>query len=196
MIREIKAKDGETITIRPFSLKDLGKLQQMSRLLKADTRRNYRAIPRPMPHITDFGRFVGWVIVELKLSLSSITVFRDILIHFPRFAYIAFVAVNPKGEIVGFRFFNIIGCRDRNKCIAEQGVVLRDDYQDKGIGTSFVAATLEAISGDVYIVISEIYEWNTRMIHVYERIGFRKIAEFRNESGEIVFLYARGRSTI
>jgi hypothetical protein len=36
-------------------------------------------------------------------------------------AYIAFVAVNSSEDIVGFRFFNIVGRRAKHKYITEGG---------------------------------------------------------------------------
>jgi len=194
MIKRIESKDGEPILIRPFCLTDFRRFHQMNSSISPDTRRAYRApMPQPRPPIRQMRRLVLWGLIEVKLAMSSIGFLRQFLTLMPRMAYIAFVAVNPKDEIVGFTFFNIVGRRAKHRCIAEAGEVLTDDYQGRGVGEGLSAASLEMVDDEVLLVFVEIYEWNQRMIRIVERQGYRRLGTYRDQDGEAVWLGARGR---
>ena len=196
MIKRVKTKDGENIIIRPFYIKDLNRLQRMNSYIFAETRNNYRALlPCPRPPIKSVGRLLVWTLVEIKLALSSINVIRNSLAFIPHFACIPFVAVNPRDEIVGFRFFNILGRKAKHKYIVEEGTVLRDDYQNRGIGAVFLGSTLEMVSKEVYIVIQETFAWNTRGLHLAEKMGYQKVGTLSNDSGEVIHLMVWERGT-
>lgn len=193
-MKRIESKDGEPIMIRPFLLGDLRRLHQMNPYISAETRRAYRAmLPQPRPPLRQVRRLMLWGLVEIKLAMSSIGFLRHILAFVPRLAYIAFVAVNPSDQIVGFRFFNIVGRRARHNYIVEGGTVLRDDYQGRGIAKGFTDATFEAVDNEVLLVFGEIYEWNSRAIEAVRKHEHKWIGTYRKEDGEVVRLYARGR---
>jgi hypothetical protein len=122
VIKRIESKDGEPILIRPFYLGDFQRLHRMNSRISPETRRAYRAmLPQPRPPLGQVRRLVLWGLVEIKLGVSSVGVLRGFLAFIPRMAYIAFVAVNSSEDIVGFRFFNIVGRRAKHKYITEGG---------------------------------------------------------------------------
>jgi RimJ/RimL family protein N-acetyltransferase len=71
--------------------------------------------------------------------------------------------------------------------------VLTDDYQGRGIGTRFSSATFEAVDDEVLLVFAEVYEWNHRATGAIEKNAYMWVGTYRNEEGEVVRLYARGR---
>jgi RimJ/RimL family protein N-acetyltransferase len=71
--------------------------------------------------------------------------------------------------------------------------VLTDDYQGRGIGTRFSSATFEAVDDEVLLVFAEVYDWNHRVIGSIEKHAYMWVGTYRNEDGEVVRLYARGR---
>jgi RimJ/RimL family protein N-acetyltransferase len=194
MIKRIESKDGELILIRPFSLRDLGKLQQMNSRISAETRRSFRAaMPQPRPPVIQTRRLMLWGLVEMKLALSSIVFVRQFLAFIPRMAYIAFVAVNSRDEVIGFYFFNILGRKAKHDYIAEAGIVITDDYQGSGIGPGLSAASLAMVDDKVLLVLADVYEWNHKAVALLERHGYKTLGTYRSEDGEAVRLTARGR---
>lgn len=188
MIHEkIQLTNGELILIRPLSLKNIGALHRMYSLLSKETKLAYRA-PKilPRPPVRELKDLVLWYMVQIKLALSTIGPIRQLLMHIPRGTYLPFVAVNSAGEIVGFISLNILGGQKGNKNIAEIGKVLRDDYQGKGLGISFATAVLRVSAPKVYKVVATVYEWNTRNIHVNEKLGFKITGSHKNKHGETV----------
>lgn len=103
------------------------------------------------------------------------------------------VLLNSKKEIIGyiilsFKFresqlirygnYGIHIVQGRDACIAP---VIADRYQNKGIGTIMLIKTLELAKS---LGLRQIILWqgtqvsNKRAIHYYEKLGFKKIAEF------------------
>ena len=188
MIHEkIQLISGELILIRPLSLKDIRALHRMYPLLSEETKLAYRALEvLPRPPMRELRGLVLWCLVQIKLALSTIGPIRQLLMHIPRGTYLPFVAVNSTGQIVGFISLNILGRRKRKRYTAAIGKVLRDDYQGKGLGTSFATAVLKVSTPKLYTVVASVYSWNTRNIHVNEKLGFKVIGSRKNERGETV----------
>lgn len=76
--------------------------------------------------------------------------------------------------------------------VAEIGIKICDfSQQDKGYGTIFLTMLINALFSEMgyYKIILDTNLNNTRAQHVYEKIGFRKIAvrhhSWRNQLGEI-----------
>jgi len=76
------------------------------------------------------------------------------------------------GELLGFWYLRLRGDE------VEVGLGLRPDLTGRGLGTEFVEAELEYVRRlwsprgfRLYVAA-----WNTRAIHVYERLGFREVA--------------------
>lgn len=194
MGKTIETNDGESISIQPFSLKYMRKLQKMNQFISPATRNNYRApIPSPRPSIMHPGKLLYWGIIYTRLTLSSIDLFRKILAFIPRYAYIVYIAINSNDEIVGLKYFNIVGRYSDNRYIVEQGIVFRDDYQGKGIGQRFNKELWAIVENQVIITISQVYKWNERQVHVNNKSGFQKVGVYENEAGEASWLMARGR---
>jgi L-amino acid N-acyltransferase YncA len=183
--KTIESKDGEAILIRPMSWRDLGKLRGMHSHLSPETLRLDGTTPltEPRPSVTEIGYLLIWALLQSKLALSSIGWIRSFLALFPRGAYLSHVAVNHNNEIVGFRTCNILARKRDNKYIVEDMIVLRDDYQGKGVGAKFLVAALEMISPKVALVCAEILTTNARSMAMYARIGSRTIGTRTHEDG-------------
>lgn len=183
----IRLSNGGIFMIRPFSVKDFRALHRMYPALSEETRLAFRGVViQPRPSIRRMKDLVFWVMVQTKLVLAAIGPIRQLLVSIPRATWFAFVATNSTEQIVGFACLNILGERKANKYVAELGGVLRDDYQGKGLGTAFLSTVLNVGASKVYKVVSVVYEWNTRSIHIKEKLGFRKVGFHKNKCGETV----------
>jgi len=183
----IRLINGERVLIRPLSMKDIKALHNMYSLLSGETRLAYRAMKvLPRPSARELKALILWCTIQIKLALSTIGPIQRLLMYIPRATYISFVAVNAAGQIVGFIALNILGGRNNSKQVAEIGKLLRDDYQGKGLGTSFAASILKVNAQKLHTVTASVFAWNVRNIHVNEKLGFKIIGTKNNEHGETV----------
>ena len=100
------------------------------------------------------------------------------------------------GRVVG----NIDITRRKNRLahVANLGMAVHDDYQDKGIGTALMEAVLDMVDNWLNIkrVELDVYTDNLRAVHLYKKFGFeiegvRKSLAFRE--GEYVDAYHMAR---
>lgn len=187
MIKRIETKDGESILIRPFHLSDFRKLKRMNLFVSEKSRRYYRGLPQPRPPITQPRRLIIWGLIETRFALSSIGFFRWFLAIIPGWGYLAYVATNSEGDIIGFKYYNIIGRRN-HKYIVEAATLFRDDYQGKGLGMRFTVAGIEMITSRVDLVLSQAFVANTMSMRSVEKNPYNyKIIDTRlDENGEEV----------
>ena len=100
------------------------------------------------------------------------------------------------GKVVG----NIDITRRKNRLshVANLGMAVHDDYQDKGIGTALMEAVLDLADNwlNVKRVELDVYTDNLRAVHLYKKFGFeiegvRRSLAFRE--GEYVDAYHMAR---
>ena len=100
------------------------------------------------------------------------------------------------GRVVG----NIDITRRKNRLahIANLGMAVHDDYQDRGIGTALMEAVLDMADNWLNLkrVELDVYTDNLRAVHLYKKFGFeiegvRKALAFRE--GEYVDAYHMAR---
>ena len=100
------------------------------------------------------------------------------------------------GRVVG----NIDITRRKNRLahVANLGMAVHDDYQDKGIGTALMEAVLDMADNWLNIkrVELDVYTDNLRAVHLYKKFGFeiegvRRSLAFRD--GEFVDAYHMAR---
>ncbi|MDD5093860.1 MAG: GNAT family protein [Dehalococcoidia bacterium] len=185
MPQKIELSNGEVITIRPFSIRDLHALHRMYPFLSDKSKDFYREQSvRPRPASYSSGATLRWTVSKLRLILSTIGPIRTCLMYIPHAAFLPFVAVNQNREVVGFRYYEILANRIEHGYIATDGIVLRDDYQGVGLGTCFIKMTLEAVAHQIEIVVTDTR--NPAMIHTYQKVGFKIVGYAKNNQGDIL----------
>jgi len=125
-----------------------------------------------------------WLRDEALLLLSAIAGVRKILVRInPIMVYFPLVALDSKQEIVAFMFFKIRRRLNRSGFEAEHGIVVRDDYQCKGLGYQLLILGNEfAKTNGIQRLYSLVHAENSRMIHLYQRFGFKKVSLVRRKN--------------
>ncbi len=100
------------------------------------------------------------------------------------------------GRVVG----NIEITRRKNRLahVAQLGMAVHDDYQDRGIGTALMEAALDLADNWLNIkrVELDVYTDNDRAVHLYEKFGFEIEGTLRSlafREGEYVDAYHMAR---
>ena len=136
----------------------------------------------------------GVVRNTLQLPYVSLDKRRDWLSNLTPDDYMLVAEVD--GKVVG----NIEITRRRNRLahVANLGMAVHDDYQDRGIGTALMEAALDMTDNWLNIkrVELDVYTDNFRAVHLYEKFGFviegtRRALAFRE--GEYVDAYHMAR---
>lgn len=189
--QEIKLTDGEIVSIKPLALKDLRAVRKLYSSLSAESKELFSPrIVRPSPPIRQLREWIPWSIARVSYFLSAFAPVRRCLAFIPQAAWITFVANNSKNEVIGLIYFCILGHRFGFKHIAEMGQVVRDDYQNRGLGTNLTRIALDNITDQIGIVVVEVNVTNLRNIHVNEKLGFKVIGNAESEEGQPTCLMA------
>jgi ribosomal protein S18 acetylase RimI-like enzyme len=107
----------------------------------------------------------------LALLLSCIRKIKNFLKKvLPSIVYLAVVAVNKRGEVIGFAFVKLT-----NYLYGDLGIGVRDDYHGKGVGSKLMSnliglARKAGLKGLRLTVLAN----NYRAIRLYEKFGFKK----------------------
>lgn len=77
-------------------------------------------------------------------------------------------------QVVGNLGLHLNPTRPRRKHVASLGMMVRDDWQGKGVGTALMAAAVDM--ADKWLNLTrlelEVYTDNERAIHLYKKFGF------------------------
>ncbi|MGB8644371.1 MAG: GNAT family N-acetyltransferase [Anaerolineae bacterium] len=102
------------------------------------------------------------------------------------------------GEVVGQLGLHTEPNRPRRRHVAGLGIVVRDDWQGKGIGTALMQAAVDL--ADKWLNLErielEVYTDNEHAIHLYEKFGFQIEGTFIRHSfrdGKYIDTHAMGR---
>jgi putative acetyltransferase len=134
----------------------------------------------------------------LQLPLPSAEMWRKRLSELPEGLFSLVACVD--GEVIGEITLHTSPTRWRMRHVASIGMVVRDDWQGKGVGTVLMEAALDLAENWLNITRVELHVYvdNAPAIALYEKFGFevegthRRFA-FRN--GEYVDGYSMARLT-
>ena len=187
--QEIRLIDGEVVEVRPFSLRYLQAVHKLYSSLSEESKEQFSPrILRPSPPIHRLNEWMLWAIAQITYFLSAFAPIRKCLAFVPQAAWITFIASNSKNEVIGLIYFCIIGHRFGFKYLAEMGQVVRDDYQNRGLGTNLTRISINNVTHQIGILIVEVNVTNSRNIHVNEKLGFKVVGNAVNEEGQPAYL--------
>jgi RimJ/RimL family protein N-acetyltransferase len=148
--KEIASKSGQHVRFRPEERNDLDGVWTLYSSLSEESQESLPPFDRQL-------------IERWSENLSQYT--------FP--PILATVLTSRNGERVIGRAVLVHSDRPSVRHRAEFGIVVRDEYQDQGIGTELTRFMLEiACRHGLMKVTLEVFPDNERAIHVYERCGF------------------------
>lgn len=101
------------------------------------------------------------------------------------------------GEVVGQLTFRA-NPRSRRKHTGDLGMAVRDDWQNKGVGTALMRASLDLADNwlNIHRVGLEVYVDNEWAIHLYQKFGFvieGRLIDYAFRDGEYVDTFVMGR---
>ena len=144
--------------------------------------------------IYELSTFPSVVRETLQLPYVSLDKRKDWLSNMSPDEYMLVAEVD--GKVVGS--IGIRGGKDRLAHVAGLGMSVRDDYQNRGIGTALMRAILDMTDNWLNIrrVELDVYTDNLRAVHLYKKLGFeiegvREILPSRD--GEYVDAYHMAR---
>lgn len=154
-------KDSETIFLKFFSVGDIANLCKMLLLLSDKTRMFFHDL-----EVFDLKSFIKtYLMIFIRLMFNSVT-YKTIGRYF-----VGIIALNHFNEIVGFVYLNIKSHGFSKS--ATYGIVVRDDYQSKGIGKALTSHILNYAKACQLSRMSLITSTdNTRAIVLYDKFGF------------------------
>ena len=170
--RVIRLKNGAAIFVRPLGIKDIIPLHKMYLSLSGDSKLLFH------PYLFQPKSGWLWIRAEIPTILSCFSVFRKIFLRiFPKAVYLSLIGLNSRQEIVAFTFLRIMKRVLGGGYAAEAGIVVRDDYQNKGLGSQLIVCRNDFASG--ILKLRELYAFvlteNLRVIHINQKLGYRII---------------------
>jgi len=152
-----------TFVIREVELLDVVKIYRMYRSLSSESKRLFHPFPET-PFNPRF--FQTWVV----FSLSSIKPLRNLLLRvLPRLVYFS-ICCEYSGEVIGFAFIHL-----KNKAYGELGIVVRDGFQGRGIGSRLMKKIIGlARKNKLKKIHLTVLADNYKAIKLYEKFGFKK----------------------
>ena len=97
-----------------------------------------------------------------------------------KYPYIVMEEESGHGEVNGFAYINTWKERSAYRFSAEVSIYIRDGFQGKGIGRKLMERLIEEtrIAG-IHSLVAGITLPNERSVALHEKIGFSKIAQFK-----------------
>lgn len=90
------------------------------------------------------------------------------------------VVYEEDGQVLGFAFAEEWKSRTAYKYSVESSVYLKNDAASRGIGTNLYLALIQKLSlTDIHAVIGGISLPNDASIALHEKLGYRKVAHFK-----------------
>jgi len=130
--------------IRKIRVSDIPKIVRMYNESSNELRKNFD----PPVLTTRIGRLVLWISTLFNLKL-----------------YTAFVA-EESGKIIGFVF--------HNNYFNSFGIIVKEEYHKKGIGTKLLKRVIDKLD----TVVLSVDKGNKKAIKFYEKNGFKKVNEY------------------
>jgi acetyltransferase len=150
-IEEVQLQDGTSVLIRPIRPDDAPRLQDGYSRLSADT--IYYRFLDSARYLTD----------EQALRLSTLDYQRQM-------ALVAAIQEAGEARLIGVARYSLIG--DSDPGAAETAIVVRDDYQGKGLGTLLYDRLLRyARQHGVRTLVGTVLQSNARIMHFIRKSG-------------------------
>lgn len=170
----------EKVEIRSLRPSDFFKLHRMCDSL--DSKRT-----KPFFNIEWLGfrrRSFKWYIGQVPLFLSIIGVCRKIMVNLYPYVAILSKVAERNGVIVAYGFL-LIGRRFcKNSSSADLGIVVKDNYRGRGIGSGVMEALIEVAKKEkIKEIFLTVHVVNFGALKLYEKFGFsvRKLLKDRGE---------------
>jgi len=161
MVKTATLKDGTTVLVKRLAEGDVGKLCTMLRGLSEKTRVFYHdfVILTPASFIINYVKF------EVRLLLNSFQ-------YRPNGKYfLGILALCDLNEVVGFVYLRIKSYGFFKT--ATYGIVVRDDYQGKGLGNILTSRILEyARRLKLNVITLNVITTNENALRLYKKHGF------------------------
>ena len=143
-------RTGLEILIRPSKISDEPLLKDFFYSLSSNSMyRRFISVRRDMPH-------------ERLQDFTAVDYTREMVL-------VATVKESQKEKVVGLAQYGI----DENTRTAEAGIVIRDEYHKKGVGTELMSyLILQANKRGLLGLTAEVLVENTPMLHVLQKLGF------------------------
>jgi len=172
-------KDGEEVRLKLLGLVDIRALCKMMASLGPETKRFFN---NPLFNVSGALSFL-----KAYFLLASLTLANRLLGP----CLLCVVALNKRGEVVGhvhirapLRYFLLAR---QGLARARYGVVVRDDYQGKGLGTFLTRAILRvAKRAGIRTVDLFVQANNIRALRLYKRFGFT-VAGSTRRGGTVIY---------
>lgn len=150
---------------------------------------DYEAIQRILA-----GPKVIWA--TLQLPFPSIEKWRRRMAEPPESFFSLVACVD--GEVVAQLGLQTYPNRPRRRHVGEMGMMVRDDWQGKGIGTALTQAAIDLAEKWLNLERLElqVYTDNAHAIHLYEKFGFAiegTLVRYAFRDGQYVDVYAMAR---
>jgi putative acetyltransferase len=133
----------------------------------------------------------------LQIPFPSLEMWRKRLAEPPE-GFISLVACLEDGEVIGQLGLHTFPNRPRRRHAGEIGMVVREDWHGKGVGTALLQAAIELADRwlDLTRLDLQVFVDNEPAIHLYEKFGFRiegRLARYAFRDGEYVDTYVMAR---
>ena len=108
----------------------------------------------------------------LQLPFPSVEVWRKRLAEPPEGFYLLVACVS--NEVIGQIGVETFPNRPRRRHVGQIGMVVRDDWQGKGVGTALMQAALDLADKwlNLLRLELEVYTDNESAVHLYQKFGF------------------------
>ncbi len=91
-----------------------------------------------------------------------------------------FLVAEDAGEVVGYAYASRFKLREAYEHSAEISIYIKNDAKQKGIGTDLYEKLAEMLYEDyVHAILAGIALPNDPSVRFFEKLGFRKVAHFR-----------------
>lgn len=165
-ITQFEAKDGRVVVLRPLRRGDLEALTEFAKTLVKEKKTN---------------QDLGVVSFDMRVTLKKEREFLRTVINGVRDNEIVSVAAFDDGVMVGH-------CDVRRRRPSDVrhtgvlGIVILDGYRGVGIGMRMMNEALNgALRIGVWLVELQVFAINDIAIHLYEKLGFRKVGVVPNK---------------
>lgn len=133
----------------------------------------------------------------LQLPYPSVEQWRKRMAEPPEGLY-SLAACNENEEVVGQLSLRTFPNHPRRKHVAYLGMVVRDDWQGKGVGTALMEAGIDLAENWLNLrrIELEVFVDNTPAIKLYEKWGFKiegTLQDYAFRDGEYVDTYIMAR---
>lgn len=117
-----------------------------------------------------------WFLAQIALMLSSVDVLKKLLLHiYPYSVFSSLVATNEGNEIIAFAFLKVKKRLPNRGFLAELGMVVKDNYQGRGLGSRLMAHLIEIAKKErIQRIYLTTLTSNIRAISLYRKYGFKK----------------------